>query len=187
MKTALILGLAGAASAVSSPLQTEDNMGWLDRDGESCWAYRHHPNGAHYACTYPGYEAALVHCARTCGPYRSSVGAVGGWVSPPIRPPTWAGSSRSWVRGSRVPGWRVGNTLPSGSFPRWGEGAGLRDTIGDLARTVGIANILEKRRNKRRQRRAQDDAVQLPELKLVGSNYEEHMLAEPELQVTFDQ
>lgn len=55
------------------PDSNSDNMSWRDRDGDSCWGYANHYNGAKYACTAPSYEDALYYCGKTCGRYREAV------------------------------------------------------------------------------------------------------------------
>ena len=130
-----------------------DSYSWRDRDGEGCWSYANHLDGPARACTAPGYEDALHHCASTCGPYRSSAGARGwaptwggvrgpGWSSRGWNRPTWGSS---WVgRGVGLPTWggnNVGHIPPTwggntvGHFPpTWG---GRRDDF-DQALALGL-------------------------------------------------
>lgn len=74
-----LLGLALASAATAQqisnpelalfapPATCQDDMTWRDRDGDSCYAYRNHPNGAAWACNSFSYEDSKYYCRQTCG------------------------------------------------------------------------------------------------------------------------
>jgi hypothetical protein len=84
-------GTQSSCFAPQTPASPVDNVFWRDQDGDGCEKYATHPQGAAYACNYPGYEVAQQMCIKTCGavlnPPVDRVGIVVDAPAPALAPP----------------------------------------------------------------------------------------------------